>query len=185
VYAGKTAYACFVEVLANFRQDPDLAAEVAGIRADPRDALYPTAPSGGVPRSWFGPRRLAHADLDGSYVDVQHADSIAALRHRFQGLARMLGFADFDGAAVRSAEPRMLTQQMSRFFWERTAHDGVVFDSRHGSGLKLYAVFERPSTSLGARSSLLSTLGDARIDSNSRDFARALALHNLVVDELR
>jgi hypothetical protein len=151
IYAGATPFACYVEVLANFRLDPDVADELTRLTPDPRDEVFATAPGGTVPRSWFGPRRLAQAELNGTYVDVQHADSIAALRPMFLGRARSLGLADFDGAAVRNSEPRDLTQQISRFLWESTNHDGVRFESRFGNDLRLYAIFERPSTSSEAR----------------------------------
>jgi len=69
---------------------------------------------------------------------------------------------------------------------EQTPHDGVLFESHFGNRLKLYAIFERPSTSSLARgrSKLLGGIGDKPIPSDSRDFARALALHNLTIDEL-
>ena len=154
---------------------------------DPRDELFDTAPGGAVPRSWFGPRRLAQAELEGTYVDVQHADSIAALRPMFLTFALSLGLADFDGAAIRNSEPRDLTQQISRFLWEATSHDGVRFESRFGNGLRLYAIFERPKTSseARARSTLLSGTTHKAVPSTSADFVRALALHGLTIDESR
>jgi RES domain len=187
IYAGTTPFACYVEVLANFRSDPDVANEMARLTPDPRDELFDTAPGGTVPRSWFGPRRLAQAELEGTYVDVQHAESIAALRPMFITVALSLGLADFDGAAIRNSEPRDLTQQMSRFLWEATGHDGVRFESRFGNGLRLYAIFERPSTSseARARSTLLSGTTHKAVPSTSADFVRALALHRLTIDESR
>jgi hypothetical protein len=105
----------------------------------------------------------------------------------FYGLATSLGFPDLDGAAIRTSEPRELTQQISRFLWERTPHDGVLFESRFGNRLKLYAIFERPSTSSLARgrSKLVSGTSHKLIPSISRDLTRALALHKLTIDEGR
>jgi hypothetical protein len=187
IYSGTPAFACYVEVLANFRADPVLADEMAQITPDPRDTFHPSAHTGTVPRSWFGPRLLAQAELEGAYVDVQHASSIGILRPIFYEVATSLGFPDFDGAAIRISEPRELTQQISRFLWEQTSHDGVLFESRFGNRLKLYAIFERPSTSSLARgrAKLVSGTSHKPIPSTSGDFTRALALHKLTIDEGR
>ena len=80
IYSGTSPFACYAEVLASFRADPVLADEVAQITPDPRDNSYPSAHTGTVPRSWFGPRLFAQAELEGTYVDVQHATSIAIYR---------------------------------------------------------------------------------------------------------
>jgi hypothetical protein len=157
------------------------------IAPDPRDTSYPSADTGTIPRSWFGPRLLAQAQLEGAHVDVQHATSVAVLRPIFYGVATSHGFPDFDGAAIRISEPRDLTQQISRFLWEQTPADGVLFESRLGNRVKLYAIFERPSTSSLARgrSKLVSGTSHKPIPSTSRDFTRALALHKLTIDEGR
>ena len=187
IYSGTTPFACYVEVLANSRRDPALADEMVQIAPDPRDTFYPSTHTGTVPRSWFRPRLLAQAELEGAYVDVQHAKSIAVLRPIFYGLATSLGFPDLDGAAIRISEPRELTQQISRFLWEQTPNDGVLFESRFGNRLKLYAIFERPLTSSLARgrTKLVSGTSHQPIASTSRDFTRALALHKLTIDERR
>jgi len=133
IYSGTTPFACYVEVLANFRADPVLALEVTEIQADVRDILYSSVEAGTIPRSWFRPRRLAQAKLKGAYVDVQHAASIAILRQTFYALARSLAFPDLDGAAIRTSEPRELTQQISRFLWNK--HHTMGSCSSHISGI--------------------------------------------------
>jgi hypothetical protein len=48
IYVGSTALACYLEVLARFRPDPVLVAELAGIDRNDADA-FPTAPAGELP----------------------------------------------------------------------------------------------------------------------------------------
>ncbi len=184
LYVGSTPYACYVEVLAQFRPDPDVALEIAALSHDSRDVRFPTTAGGTVPLSWATPRRLGSAQLRGSYVDVQHANTIAALRPRFLSLARRLGFRDFDGGAIRVPEPRALTQAVSRFLWEHTHDDGVHFESRFGNRLTIYAVFERAATSHAGleRSALLSAERDEAVPVDSPDFLGALSLHGLTLD---
>lgn len=185
VYAGASAYACYLEVLARFREDPTVTAGMGAIAGDAQDGAYPTIGPGVVPASWFGPRLLACAVLAGNYVDVQHVDSIASLRPPFLGLALSLGFPDLDGAAIRSSEPRLLTQRVSRALYLDSNHrpDGVLFESRHGNDLALFAIFERPETSDDAerRSRHLAVSTPTPIDADSADFKAALNTFGLVV----
>ncbi|WP_300345882.1 hypothetical protein [Nesterenkonia sp.] len=79
-----------------------------------------------------------------------HAETIAALFTRFKPRALTYGLSDFDAAALKAAEPRMLTQEVSQYFWEaRTPSgenfcDGIEFRSRHGDNLTLWAIYEPP-----------------------------------------
>lgn len=180
LYAGTSAFACYVEVLAQFRPDPEVVAGAAAIADDPH---YPTLPAGIVPPNWFAPRRLGHGLLSGSYVDIQHAESIANLRPTFIAQALAAGLMDFDGAVVRASERRPLTGAISRHIYSLVdpVVDGIAFDSRHGNDLRLYAIFERPGTSdpVLDRSMLVDVLPDEEIDPASGDFQTALTLHNL------
>jgi hypothetical protein len=183
LYAGTSAFACYVEVLAQFRPDPEVVVEMAEIADDPIGPPYPTLPAGIVPPNWFAPRVLGHGQLKGGYVDVQHTDSIANLRPTFIAQALAAGLMDFDGAVVRAPERRPLTGAISRHIYslDDPVVDGITFDSRHGNDLRLYAIFERPGTSDPGldRSVLVDVLPDEAIDSASDDFQAALALHNL------
>ncbi|MFT2691925.1 RES family NAD+ phosphorylase [Clavibacter zhangzhiyongii] len=159
IYAGSTPHACLVELLAPFRPDPAVADELAAIREDEADAsLHPTVAPGCLDDSWFGARRLARAVLTGTYCDVTHSSTIAALRPRFLDQARRHGLADLDAAALQDARPRELTQAIGRALYEETEGgravvDGIRFPSRHGRDLELWAVFERASD--GGRSGRL------------------------------
>lgn len=186
VYAGDSLYACYVEVLAYAR--PDVNADGSGllddIDEDPADAAtHPVPRAGRVPRSWIQGRMVATARLDGGYADVRASNTIAALRPMFAPLAVRLGYPDFDAAALKSAEPRELTQRVATHLYGLTsAHssplvDGVRFASRHGDELTMWAVFERPgddpATSRIHR-------GQVRlVDVAETDLTAAMALHHL------
>lgn len=186
IYGGTTALACFVEVLARFRRDPALIAEMQALEEDERDDLYPTVEPGVVPRSWIQPRLLGSATLGGTYADVQHPASIAYLRPTFVALAMELSFPDFDGAAIRSSEPRLLTQKISRYlyFHDLPPVDGVAFESRHGNDLELLAIFEKLGADglAGDRCPLLTPADPDAVDPASVALQEALTLHDLELE---
>lgn len=122
IYAGSTPEACFAEVLAQFRPDPMVIHDTTAISADKRDGVYPAVASGVLPRSWLERRRLGTANLDGTFVDIDHKKSIAALRPTFLADAVRHGLADFDAAAIRIHRPRPLTQGISRYLCGRSSN---------------------------------------------------------------
>lgn len=137
--------ACLLEVLAGFRRDARLAAELDEIVEDNEDAvLHPTLASGQVPREWLDARTATSAKLTGNYCAVTDSRSIAVLHPHFIGIALSLGLRDFDAAALKDARPRELTQAVAAWIYETTDLDGVTFASRHGDDLRLWAIFERP-----------------------------------------
>lgn len=145
VYAGSHLLSCLLEVLACFRTDPALGAQMADITVNDEDGTFATVAAGLVPRSWLHPRAGATARLTGTYAAITHADSIAALRPIFLPRARDLGLEDLDAAALKDARPRALTQQVATHVYETTDLDGVQFLSRHGDDHLLWAIFERPA----------------------------------------
>lgn len=148
MYAGSSMRACLLEVLAGFRRDARLAAEMAEIIEDNEDAvLHPTLSSGQVPREWLDARAATSAELAGSYCAVADSRSIAVLHPHFIGMALSLGLVDLDAAALKDARPRRLTQAIAAWLYETTDLDGVTFASRHGDDLRLWAIFERPGES--------------------------------------
>ncbi|GAB3567199.1 hypothetical protein GCM10027405_27220 [Arthrobacter alkaliphilus] len=145
VYAGSSLKACLLEVLAAFRRDARLAAELNEIVEDDEDqVLHPSIPPGEVPREWLETRAATSAELSGQYCAVTASQSLAALYPKFVAMALSLGLADFDAAALRDARPRQLTQAIAAWLYETTPVDGVTFTSRHGDELRLWAIFERP-----------------------------------------
>lgn len=150
VYAGETLVACLVELLAGFRADPAVVAELDDIAEDDEDAtLFPTAPAGKLPLSWLEPRMAGVGRLDGTYCQITSMASIAALRGQFVPIALGLGLGDFDAAALKDGRGRSLTQAVSTYLYSLTLDDGqqlagIEFASRHGDDLTLWAVYERP-----------------------------------------
>jgi hypothetical protein len=90
LYAGFSALACYLEVLAAFRADPVLAEALDAI--DDEDAgEFPTAAAGTVPRSWCAPRMAASGRLTGTFAVPRHPESLPTLRQRFLGMASGFG----------------------------------------------------------------------------------------------
>jgi hypothetical protein len=186
-YAGSSAYASLVEVLAHFRPDPAVVQGIAEIVDDEVDALYPTAPAGVVPSAWFRDRLLARATLSGVFCDVAAARTVACLRPQFLELALSLGLPDFDVAAIQLAEPRTLTQHVGLAIYALTdeamnpVFDGIRFLSRHGSDLELWTVFEHSDD--GDRSRLLHDVTSRAITARDPAVLAAMELHGLSADE--
>jgi len=190
IYAADSLYACYVEILACFRPDLNAGGRelLADIIEDPADATeYPTPPAGIVPRDWVNGRIESQATLTGAYVDVRASGTIAALRPRFLTVALQLGFEDFDAAAIKSAYPRDLTQQLATHIYglvddeSEPRYAGVRFASRHGDELAMLAIFERPGDE--PSSCWVERQQDALVDLADPALAAALTLHGLRWDE--
>ena len=92
--------------------------------------------------------------------------------------------AERDAAALRLVAPRGFTQEVSRFLYAAllpsgAASAGVAFQSRHGDGQKLWAIFER-DTDLGApRSRRITDDDSVPIAEDHPDLVVAMTLHHL------
>lgn len=186
-YAGAELLACLLEALAPFRPDPLLADDLASIEEGPDDAAnYPTQATGTVPSSWLGQRVAATAVLDGAYCIVTDKESLPTLRSRFLPMALGYGLADLDAAALRLSAPRALTQHIAAWLYD-LHHEGadlfagVEFESRHGDGLTLFAVFERPDD--GGTSAHLSGTSVVELRRDDAALLEAFRLHRLVWGE--
>lgn len=186
IYAADSLFACFVEVLAYSRPDRQANGEnlLDGIVEDSRDARdYPVPPAGELPFDWVHGRITAEAALEGRYVDVRTASTIATLRSRFAALAIALGYPDFDAAALKSADPRELTQRIASHLYSLTDRhgdavaDGIRFASRHGDELTMWAIFERPGDQPASR--LLHRGAASLVDVNDAALCDAMDLHGL------
>ena len=183
LYVGQSRLACYLEVLAPFRPDAKLQEELADIVEDPEDALLdPTLEAGLVPPEWREPRRIGAATLTGWYAVPAAKESLPTLRARFLRLATRLQLPDVDAAAVRLAEPRAFTQAIAGWLYEQDGPDasplaGVRFESRHGDGLGLWAVFERAED--GDVSGRLAQLRAATIPADDPEREAPLRLHRL------
>jgi hypothetical protein len=149
LYVGSSPLACYLEVLAHFRPDPEIEREMADIVVDDDDEdEYPTVPPGELSYSWCDERRLCSAEMSGCYVLPGHHESLPTLRQQFVWLARSFGLADLDGAAIRDSGPRDLTQEISKWIYSLNEADGhqasgIQYQSRHGDELTLWAIYER------------------------------------------
>lgn len=185
LYAGTRPLACFVEVLAVFRPDELLRQEMLKIEPDPRDDAYPTQQAGLVPGSWLENRRLGRANLAGSFLDIAHAETIGELRADFLARALHYGLPDLDAAAIRIHEPRGLTREISRFVYELDRGDdpldGIAYESRFGSGLDLWAVFERSADAGLERSRLFTDVEAEELSVETPGLLDALHLHGLEI----
>lgn len=178
VYAGSTLLACLLEVLASFRKDARLAAEMDDINEETEDhVLHPTATPGEIPRAWLDARRVTSARLDGRFFEVSDSMSLAHLYPQFIGRALQLGLEDFDAAAIKDSRARPLTQAVASWVFEATDLDGIVFASRHGDELRLWAIFERsPETDV---SPLLLEIREEDVHHHSNDIQQAFELLGL------
>ncbi|MGD8195387.1 RES domain-containing protein [Herbiconiux sp. P18] len=149
VYAGRTLYACLIEVLAQFRRDTVVSSALEGIVVDRQDAIhYPSRPAAAIGFDWLERRCASNADLRGTFCDVSASTTVAALWGEFVQTALEAGAVDFDAAALKDSGPRDLTRAVASWLYAQTSPkiDGVEFGSRHGDDLRLWAVFERTST---------------------------------------
>ena len=183
VYLGESRLACFLEVLAFARLDSQLQDELAGIDEAPDDEVsHPTLAGGLLPKSWSWPRRVGAAQLTGWCAVPGDKESLSTLRARFLALAIKLRLPDVDAGAIRLAEPREFTQAIAAWLYDQTGPDGtplagVQFISRHGDGLTLWAVLERPGD--GEVSTLLEERQSEAVDQGDQELQDAMRIHRL------
>ena len=176
IYAASSSLGAFVEVLARFRPDPHVASELARIRG-PGDAL----PPGCIDRSWCDARRLGAASVSGSFADVGHSESLAELRRVLATQVRHHGIRELDAAAIRLRAPRRLTQEITRYVYERTtprgtrAFDGISYLSRLGDEFRNWALFE-PIGTAAQRRRFVRRVRVHAIGADHPDLRRALSL---------
>lgn len=181
IYAGSNLLSSLLEVLAHFRRDAHLAAELQDIDEDDQDRhAYSSIEPGLVPLQWLDPRSIATGTLTGTFCVVASSETVATLYPNFIGQALSLGLTDFDAAALKDARPRQLTQSVATWLYENADVDGVSFSSRHGDDLTLWAVFERPQD--GAMSACLTDVKHHSFTGAEPEFMHALQLLGLQWD---
>lgn len=136
LYASSQRLGCFLETLARFRPDLTLVAELRQIEGD--DDFFPL---GQVPRMWCEGRVLGSGGTLGRYADICSAQWVAHLRRQLAVECLRLGLGDLDASALQRAEPRRLTQLVSREIYEHDLN-GIYYRSRHGHELDNWALFE-------------------------------------------
>ncbi len=183
IYTGSSALACYLEVLAIFRPDPQLETDLDEIvDNDDSDSRYPSAAPGALPRPWCEPRQLASGQLTGVFVQPSQPESLSTLRNRLIPIAKLLGLADLDAAAVRDSRPRELTQAISSWIYtlrttEGAPLTGIEFRSRHGDSMLLWAVYER-NPAANTPPEIVSTTANS-VSAADPELAEAMRLHRL------
>jgi hypothetical protein len=174
LYASSQRTGTFVETLVRFRPDLEVLAELEQIDGDDE-------PPPSVPRAWLDTRMVGEATLQGRFVDVGDARSLATLRTALAASAIRYGLDEIDAATIRLRAPRAFTQQVSRFIYERRenrgAFVGIRYRSRLGDEIVNWAVFEpapdAPSPFLRATFST--------IEADDADLLKALDLLGLAL----
>jgi hypothetical protein len=176
LYAGSSLFGAFVEVLARFRPDPHVAAELARISGDAKDAL----PPGHLDAAWLDVRRAGAATVAGRFAELGHSTSLAELERALGPRLAHYGIADLDAAAIRLTAPRRFTQEISRYVYEQTAArgrravDGIAYLSKLGDEFWNWALFEPIGRSAPRR--FLTDVRVAKIAPDDAAFRRALDL---------
>jgi hypothetical protein len=186
VYAGESLLACLVELLAPHRPDRYLLEDMDKIVEDDEDAQnHPTVPPGELDlNQWLAGRVAASAHIVGRFVDITASETVLSLHPRFKGRALAYNLKDFDAAALKSAEQRLLTQEVSQYLWTLKNPDGtdfcdgIQFRSRHGDDLLLWAIYERDTDN--QISSHVSDIQFAELTTETPELRKAMALLGLV-----
>jgi hypothetical protein len=137
IYASSQLVSCYVEVLARFRPDYALLAE---LRAMDGEDDYQQV--GVIPDEWFESRFIGTAEVGGNYADLYRPAWVSYLRSRLQPLCVELGLSDFDVSDLIQATKRIVTQRASSIVYDLGAFAGIYYASRHGVGLENWALFE-------------------------------------------
>lgn len=149
LYASSQRTGAFIETLARYRTDPAIVAAYEEIAMDPEDVdRHPTIPPGLVPRDWCDSRTIGTAKHDGPFADVGESSPVTHLRSELASGLVHYGLDDLDAGYLRRRAPRALTQEVSRYVFERgvTADGerpvGIRYLSRLGDDLENWAIFE-------------------------------------------
>lgn len=149
LYASSQRVGTFLETLARYRTDPALVAAFQEIADDDHEAArYPTIPPGVVPIYWCESRRIGTARHDGPFADIGQSSSVAHLRAILASRLVHYGLEDLDVGELRRRSARALTQEISRYVFERGVTEdgerllGIRYLSRLGDDIENWAIFE-------------------------------------------
>lgn len=143
LYAGSSPLECFVETLARYRKPPN-EGEILAAFNDILNAPPERVSSGRVPVSWTYTRVLGQAvSRRVHFADVYCSEWLSYLRQRLEPRMTATGShakQDFDLALLLSQD-RKLTQQVATIAYQ-LGYDGIYYQSRHGTELHNWALFE-------------------------------------------
>ncbi len=150
VYFGTTLEACFGEVLAPLRPDP----EIADIVREDWDDSSNMAP-GEIARDWRA-KRLAvrvRPATDLPFLDVEAIETRELLRRELAVALSLLEVKDLDVSDIRSSD-RRVTRLVSQWAWSQDLPNGeprfagIRYLSRLNSEWECWAIFERAELEL-------------------------------------
>lgn len=174
LYASSSRLGCYVETLSRYRTPPQSESLIAAFNAI-ENTGHERVSFGTVPLTWLRTRTLGEAQSKRTgFADVYCAEWLSYLRERLEPAYRAWhknADDDFDLGRLLSQE-RRLTQQIATIAYQ-LGFDGIFYQSRHGSDLQNWALFEPFELAMAPASPL--TPDDA-------DFQRALELLNLRLD---
>jgi len=171
LYASSQLVSCYVEVLARFRPDYALLAE---LRAMDGEDDYQQI--GIVPDEWFENRFIGTAEVQGNYADLYSPAWVSLLHSRLQPLRVELGLLDFDVSVLMQAAKRIITQRASGIVNDLGAFAGISYASRHGLGLENWALFE-------FKAIINPLIPVQRVSKNDPSLIQSLEILNLAVAE--
>ena len=137
LYASSQLVSSYVEVLARFRPDYALLAELRGMEGEDDYQQI-----GIVPDEWFENRFFGTAEVQGNYADLYSPAWVSYLRSRLHPLCLELGLPDFDVSVLIQATKRIVTQKASSIVYDLGAFAGICYASRHGLEFENWALFE-------------------------------------------
>lgn len=142
LYAASSPLACYLETLARYRRPPEseqLLSALSAIKNAPDDYTPPAT----VPASWLPTRSLGMAFLTKRrFANVYSSEWLAYIRRNLEPMfsVRRTDGQDFDLALLLS-QRRALTRRIATLVY-RLGYDGIYYQSRHGTDLFNWALFE-------------------------------------------
>jgi len=178
LYTSCSRLGAYLEVLAEYRPDLNVLAEISEI--DQNDAgAPPTSAPGSLPPRWRAERILQQGISSGvrkPLVDVGGTTSLATLRRELAAEALRLGIREVDAATIRERATRRFTQRVSSFIYEQPElYAGIFYLSRFGNDAAHCAIFERSDDS----DFPVVHLDRSEIELNDEDFLEACRLHGI------
>jgi hypothetical protein len=142
LYTASSPLACYLETLARYRRPPN-AEQLISALASIKNAQDDYTPPATVPASWLRTRSLGMAILaKRRFANVYSSEWLAFLRKNLEPMfsVRRTDGQDFDLALLLS-QRRALTRKIATLVY-RLGYDGIYYQSRHGSDLFNWALFE-------------------------------------------
>lgn len=174
LYAGSSPLTCFVETLARYRTPPNAESIFAALNSI-ENASDEQLSSGKIPASWIRTRVLGQAvSRRFRFADVYCSEWLSYLRQRLEQHLRVrrLDTTQAFDLALLMSQDRALTQQIATIVYQLN-YDGIYYQSRHGSELYNWALFEPFE---------LDSIKLLPIEAEDDHLKRALQLLNLSLD---